>query len=197
MAQHYTKEDWKQAYTQNIHRPGTDRLLAWLESTDFFTAPASTRFHGAFEGGLCHHSVNVWHRLLQLRQRMSGVPGMPQFSEETAAVCGLLHDVCKANFYGVEMRNRKNEQGQWEKYPFYVVNEAFAYGHGEKSVFLIERVMRLTTEEAVAIRFHMGAFDDSTRNTYGSAVEQVPLAFWLHTADMMANHFDEAGDSRK
>ena len=193
----YDKQTWMQAFTGNVRRPGADRLLAWLESTDFFTAPASTRFHGSFPGGLCHHSVNVWQRLLQLREHLNGVPGMPQISDETAAVCGLLHDVCKANFYGVEMRNRKNEQGRWEQYPFYVVNEAFAYGHGEKSVFLIERVMRLTMEEAVAIRFHMGAFDDSTRSAYARAVEQVPLAFWLHTADMMASHFDEAGDGQK
>lgn len=193
----YDKEAWVDAFTRNVRRPGADRLLIWLDSTDFFTAPASTRFHGAFEGGLCSHSVNVYLRLAELRERLQGVPGMPQVSDETAAVCGLLHDVCKANFYGVEMRNRKNDQGRWEKYPFYTVSEKFAYGHGEKSVFLIERFMRLTTEEAVAIRFHMGAFDESTRNTFGQAVEQAPLAFWLHTADMMASHFDEAGDGQK
>ena len=193
----YDKEAWVDAFTRNVRRPGADRLLAWLDSTDFFTAPASTRFHGAFEGGLCSHSVNVYLRLAELRERLQGVPGMPQVSDETVAVCGLLHDVCKANFYGVEMRNRKNDQGRWEKYPFYTVSEKFAYGHGEKSVFLIERFMRLTTEEAVAIRFHMGAFDESTRNTFGQAVEQAPLAFWLHTADMMASHFDEAGDCQK
>lgn len=193
----YDKQTWMQAFTGNVRRPGADRLLAWLEGTDFFTAPASTRFHGSFPGGLCHHSVNVWHRLLQLREHLDGVPGMPRFSDETAAVCGLLHDVCKANFYGVEMRNRKNEQGRWERVPFYVVSEKFVYGHGEKSVFLIERFLRLTDEEAVAIRFHMGAFDDSTRNAYAQAAEQVPLAFWLHTADMMASHFDEAGDGQK
>ena len=193
----YDKQTWMQAFTGNVRRPGADRLLAWLEGTDFFTAPASTRFHGSFPGGLCHHSVNVWHRLLQLREHLDGVPGMPRFSDETAAVCGLLHDVCKANFYSVEMRNRKNEQGRWEQVPFYVVSEKFVYDHGEKSVFLIERFLRLTAEEAVAIRFHMGAFDDSTRNAYAQAAEQVPLAFWLHTADMMASHFDEAGDGQK
>ena len=181
-------DDFKFIFERDVHRPGADKLLAWLESTDFFTAPASTRFHGSFEGGLVKHSLLV-HRRLQLL--LETVPGAPKASAETVAITALLHDVCKANFYGVEMRNRKNDRGQWEKYPFYIVNEKFAYGHGEKSVFLIERFMRLTTEEAVAIRFHMGAFDESTRMSYGNACEQYPLAFYIHMADMMASHFDE------
>ena len=177
-------------YNQHITRPGADRLLNWLETTDFFTAPASTRFHGACECGLVMHSINVYNAMMQHFFEAGD-------NAETFAVCALLHDVCKANFYSVEMRNRKNEQGRWEQVPFYVVSEKFVYGHGEKSVFLIERFLRLTAEEAVAIRFHMGAFDDSTRNAYAQAAEQVPLAFWLHTADMMASHFDEAGDGQK
>jgi len=185
----YTEKQYKDIFAEMITRPGSEKLLQWLESTDFFTAPASTRFHSSCEGGLVHHSLSVYNRLNML---LETVPGAPQLSPESMAVCALLHDVCKANFYSVEMRNRKNEQGRWEKYPFYIVDEKFAYGHGEKSVFLIERFMRLTTEEAVAIRFHMGPYDDSTRNSYAKAMEKFPLVFYLHSADMMASHWDEA-----
>lgn len=173
-----------------IQRPGADKLLAWLESSDFFRAPASTRFHGAYEGGLCAHSVNVYRRLCML---LDSIPDALKVSPESRAVCALLHDLCKVNFYGVEMRNRKNDEtGRWEKVPFYTVSEKFHYGHGEKSVFLIQRFMELTTEEAVAIRYHMGAFREGEGADYAAACEAYPLAFFLHTADMMASHFDEA-----
>ncbi|MGN0975564.1 MAG: hydrolase, partial [Gemmiger sp.] len=186
----YTKDDFISVW-RCIARSGADRMLTWLESTDFFTAPASTRFHGSCEGGLVNHSVCVFNRLCML---LDSVPGAPVVSAESRAICALLHDVCKANFYSSEMRNRKNANGQWEKYPFYIVNDRFPYGHGEKSVFLVERFMRLSTEEAVAIRFHMGAFDESTRNAFGSSVEKYPLSLYLHTADMMASNWDEAED---
>ena len=121
------KEQFLEIYKQNIARPGSDKLLAWLETTDFFEAPASTRFHLSHPGGLVEHSIHVYERLLKLyisekTEPGQPVPYFPTVEElETITICGLLHDLCKANFYGVEMRNRKNEQGQWEKYPFYVV----------------------------------------------------------------------------
>ena len=126
-------------YNQNITRPGADRLLNWLETTDFFTAPASTRFHGACEYGLVMHSINVYNAMMQ-----------HFFTEgenaESYAICALLHDLCKANFYKVSTRNVKNEAtGQWEKVPYYQVADQLPYGHGEKSVYLIEHFMRLKT----------------------------------------------------
>lgn len=137
-------------YQENIQRPGADKLLAWLETTDFFEAPASTRFHLARPGGLVEHSVHVYERLKALvgeddylDEYLFGAKATP---DESIAICGLLHDICKANFYTVEMRNRKNEQGQWEKYPFYVVNDQLPYGHGEKSVYIISGFMKLTRE---------------------------------------------------
>lgn len=124
-------------YHTHITRPGADKLLQWLESTDFFTAPASTRFHLAREGGLLEHSLHVYDRLRKLYQsELAGGARLTPEQEETAAVCGLLHDINKANFYQVEMRNRKNEQGQWEQYPFYVIHDQLPYGHGEKSVYI-------------------------------------------------------------
>ena len=159
------KERFIQLYQAFVKRPGADKLLAWLETTDSFEAPASTRFHLSRPGGLVEHSIHVYHRLHDLyvseRQRAEDQPFIELLNgeEETIAICSLLHDICKANFYTVEMRNRKNEQGQWEKYPFYVVDDQLPYGHGEKSVYIISGFMKLTREEAMAIRWHMGFSD--------------------------------------
>ena len=184
-------------YQQLITRPGADKLLAWLETTDFFEAPASTRFHLSHPGGLVEHSIHVYHRLHDLfvseRQNRENDPfiELSDNEEETIAICGLLHDICKANFYAVEMRNRKNEQGQWEKYPFYVVNDQLPYGHGEKSVYIISGFMKLTREEAMAIRWHMGFSGPEDPRTVGQVLQKYPLAFALATADMEASYFLE------
>ena len=160
------KEEFIQIYRANITRPGAEELLDYLEyKSDFFTAPSSARFHGSYEGGLCEHSVNVYHCLVDYlaRERVQELYGM-EYSAETVAIVALLHDLCKANFYKKGTRNVKNEAtGQWEKVPSYSVEDMFPYGHGEKSVFLIERFMKLKVEEAVAIRWHMGGFGDAVR----------------------------------
>lgn len=187
-------------YQQLITRPGADKLLAWLETTDFFEAPASTRFHLSHPGGLVEHSIHVYHRPHDLfvseRQNRENDPfiELSDNEEETIAICGLLHDICKANFYAVEMRNRKNEQGQWEKYPFYVVNDQLPYGHGEKSVYIISGFMKLTREEAMAIRWHMGFSDNDFKAggfSVGNAFEKFPLALLTHMADLQATYLDE------
>ena len=113
-----------------------------VKTTGFFTAPASTKYHGNYEGGLVKHSLNVFER----------IRGRLEFTPETRAICGLLHDVCKANFYAVDYKNQKNAAGTWERVPFYTVKDQFPFGHGEKSVFLIERFMNLTNKKALAIR---------------------------------------------
>ena len=137
-------------WQQHVTRPGSEKLLDWLDKkTDFFTAPASTRFHGACEGGLCMHSLNVYHAL----HDSFFTEGE---SEESYAICALLHDLCKVNLYKTEMRNRKNEQGRWEQYPCYIHDDKLPYGHGEKSVYIASGFMKLTREEAMAIRWHMG-----------------------------------------
>ena len=167
-----------------------------MEKSDFFTAPASTRFHLSEPGGLVKHSVHVYERLRELfsselERNTDGPVILSDEDEEKIAVCGLLHDVCKVNFYGVEMRNRKNEQGQWEKYPFYVINDQLPYGHGEKSVYIISGFMKLTREEAMAIRWHMGFSGPEDARTVGQAFQKYPLAFALATADMEASYFLE------
>lgn len=191
------KDEFLRIYHDNIKRPGAEEFLKWLESTDFFSAPASTRFHLARPGGLVEHSVHVYERLKKLYsvEKYGDLSDVAVFPEaETIAICGLLHDICKANFYGVEMRNRKNEQGQWEKYPFYVVNDQLPYGHGEKSVYIISSFMKLTREEAMAIRWHMGGFDESVKggsHAMSDAFSQFPLAVLLHVADLQATYLDE------
>ena len=184
------KERFITIYEQNIKRAGADRLLEWMDNrTDFFTAPASTRYHGAFSEGLVIHSLNVYD-LLKKRNDQDNA-----YSEETVAVVSLLHDLCKANFYKETTRNVKNEvTGQWEKVPYYSIDDPYPYGHGEKSVYLIERFMRLSPEEALAIRWHMGGFDDSAHAggfNIGNAFNKYPLAVKLHLSDLEATYLLE------
>ena len=192
------KDKFIKAYTENITRPGADKLLAWIESSDFFTAPASTRFHLSSPGGLLEHSLHVFERMKAICANEATItPGFNEPSMETIAICGLLHDICKANFYAVEMRNRKNDQGRWEQYPFYVVDDKQPYGHGEKSVYIVSGFMRLSREEAMAIRWHMGFSDNDFKGggySVGNAFEKFPLAVLLHIADLQATYLDETGE---
>lgn len=166
-------------YDSYIEREGSKELKEWLLSTDIETAPASTRFHEVYPGGLMEHSVNVFNELVRL---LKAYPEL-RVTAETAAIVTLLHDVCKLNCYKVEYRNRKNEYGQWEKYPAYKFEEDFAFGgHGSKSVYLIQKHMPLTEAEAVAINCHMGV--ENGNWTVNDAFRAYPLAFLVHTADM-------------
>ncbi|MDD6269427.1 MAG: HD domain-containing protein [Oscillospiraceae bacterium] len=191
------KEKFIKIYEENIKRPGSDKLLAWLcsDSSDFFTAPSSTRYHGSYEGGLAEHSLNVYECLKDYlsRPRTKELYGM-DYSEETIAVAALLHDLCKVNFYAVDYRNAKNAQGVWEKVPYYTVRDQLPYGHGEKSVYIISGFMRLTREEAFAIRFHMGFSGNEDKGLVGQALEKFPLALALNVADMEAAYYLEGSD---
>ncbi len=191
------KERFIQIYTENIKRDGADKLLDFLENkSDFFTAPASTRYHNAFEGGLLRHSLNVYDCMCDYMER----PRIKEqykltASSETIAIVALLHDICKVNFYRVSYRNAKNEQtGQWEKVPYYEINDTLPYGHGEKSVYMVSGFMRLSREEAMAIRWHMGFSGIEDKNSIGKALEMFPLAFALSVADMEASYFLEGSD---
>ena len=194
------KEEFISIYKENIKREGAERLLEYLEKSDFFSAPSSTRYHGSYEGGLVQHSVNVYHCLRDYlsRPRTKELYGM-NYSDETIAIVSLLHDVCKINFYTVEMRNKKNEDtGQWEKVPYYAINDTLPYGHGEKSVYILSGFFygdsRLTREEAFAIRYHMGFSGIEDKNTIGRALEMYPLALALNVADMEASYYLEGSN---
>lgn len=188
------KEDFIEIYQKYIKRDGADKLLSHLMSpaSDFFTAPASTRYHGAYEGGLCEHSLNVYECLRDYleRERVRELYGI-EASEETIAIVALLHDICKMNFYKKGFRNVKDDNGVWNKVPTFEIEDTLPYGHGEKSVYIISGFMRLTREEAFAIRYHMGFSGTEEARNVGKAFEMFPLAFALSTADMEATYFLE------
>ncbi len=189
------KERFLEIYNSKIKREGADKLLDYLlsPSSDFFTAPASARFHGAYKGGLLEHSLNVYDCLCDYleRQRVKTDYGM-NYSEESIAIVSLLHDLCKVDCYKEGARNVKGPDGVWKSVPTYEFSDNLPYGHGEKSVYIITGFMKLTREEAFAIRYHMGfsSATDDARNV-GSAFEMFPLAFALSTADMEATYFIE------
>ena len=172
---------------KGIKREGIDNLINFLEnSTDFFKAPASTRFHGNFEGGLLEHSIKVYEIL---KEKVEKATIDLQISEETIKIVALLHDICKVNYYKIDYRNAKNELGVWEKVPYYTVDDTIPYGHGEKSVMMLTEYIKLTPEEKYAIRWHMGLSEP--KELYGTmsiAFSKYPLALMLFEADLEATY---------
>ena len=190
------RERFIDIFTKNIKREGADKLLEYLcsEASDFFTAPASTRYHGAYAGGLLEHSLNVYDCLCDYlaRGRAKEKYGM-NYSPESVAIVALLHDICKVNFYVETTRNVK-ENGVWKTVPYYSIEDKLPYGHGEKSVYIVSGYMRLTRDEAFAIRYHMGFAGAESVNAIGNigkSFEMFPLAFALSVADMEASYYIE------
>lgn len=183
-------EVFENVYRANIKREGAEELLSWLKNeTDFFIAPASTKYHLAVPGGLAMHSLHVFYeleKLVDLHQI--------DVSKESVAICGLLHDVCKTNFYSTELRWVKDSEGKWTQKATLCVDDKFPAGHGEASVMLIMRYLKLTDEEIMAINWHMGAFDDRVKGgsySIQKAWSLYPLAFFTHVADLVASQFVE------
>ena len=185
-------------FRSKIRREGSEKLLDYLcsDNCDFFTAPASTRYHVAYPGGLLEHSLNVYDCLSDYlaRPRVREIYGL-DYSEESIAIVALLHDLCKINFYKESTRNVK-ENGVWKTVPFYTIEDDLPYGHGEKSVYIISGFMRLTRDEAFAIRYHMGFSGNEDNNTVGAAFAKFPLAIALATADMEAAYFIEGSEKK-
>ena len=164
---------------QEIPREGMDKLIEFLKASDFFEAPASTRFHGAFRGGLLAHSMMVYE-ILKTKTPDS----------DSVRIIALLHDICKANYYKTDYRNAKNELGVWEKVPYYTVEDTIPYGHGEKSVMMLSEFIKLTNEEKYAIRWHMGFTEPKELySTIGLAYKKYPIALLTHEADLEASYF--------
>lgn len=180
-------------YSENIQRDGADDLLKWLSESDFFEAPASTRFHGSHEGGLLEHSLNVYHCLKEIVQQADL---QNTYSPETIAISALLHDVCKVNFYKKGFRNVKDEEtGRWYKKEVYEIDEKFPCGeHADKSIIIIQNFIHLEPEEILAIRAHMGGWDTAVKGGngfVGKIFERSKLAVFLHFADMAATYLME------
>ena len=191
------REEFIELYTQHIRREGSGALLDYLQNkSDFFTAPASAKFHGSYAGGLCEHSVNVYHCLRDYleRDRVRELYGL-EYPEESVALVSLLHDVCKTGCYKPGSRNVKGPDGKWQSVPTFFYEDSLPYGHGEKSVYILSGFLRLTREEAMAIRWHMGFSGEEDKRLVGQALEQFPLAFALSVADMEATYFLE-GEAR-
>lgn len=186
------QERFLEIYNEKIKRDGADKLLDFLQKSDFFTAPASTRYHGACEGGLLAHSLNVYDCLVDIlsRPRMKELYGV-EYSDESIAIAALMHDICKVNFYKTSFRNAKDENGKWVSVPYYTIEDNLPYGHGEKSVYIVSGFMRLTRDEAFAIRYHMGFSGTEDPGNVGRALEMFPLAYALCCADMEATFLME------
>lgn len=169
---------------KETNREGINDLIEFLDRTDFYTAPASTKFHLAHEGGLLEHSLNVYKALKELTNG--------EWPEDTLKIVGLLHDICKINQYKVEMRNKKNEAGEWVKEPYYTTDDLMPLGHGEKSAMIISEFIKLSKEEMYSIRWHMGGYEPKENYNYISkAYEKYPLAVYTHMADLKATYIME------
>lgn len=179
---------------------GIENLIKYLCDTDFFTAPTSTRFHLACEGGLAYHSLNVYKRLhTEFTQEAKAKTGTDKIDSDikySLIICSICHDLCKVNFYEKGKRNVKNpDTGKWEEVPTYNVKDQLILGHGEKSLYICQKLgVVLTDEEAMAIRWHMGGFDNAVKGgAFGlsEVYDNSMLALLLHIADMKASHIDE------
>lgn len=171
-----------------IERDGINELKDYLENSDFFIAPASTRFHGNYEGGLCEHSMNVFQVLSSMNIQLQFLKA----KWETVSVIALLHDVCKIGMYKEVEKWRKDSQNKWESYIAYEIQDDEPYGHGEKSVMILSKYIDLTDEEMYCIRWHMGAFDNAVKGgdySFNRACEKYPLITALHSADFMATNY--------
>ena len=172
---------------KSTNREGIENLLDFLEKTDFYEAPASTRFHGSYEHGLLEHSLKVYEILDKKVKNACIDINVP---EESIKIIALLHDICKVNFYKVDYRNAKNALGVWEKVPYYTIEDTIPYGHGEKSVMMLTEYIKLTPEEKYAIRWHMGYTEPKELyTTISTAFKKYPIALLMHEADLEATYF--------
>ena len=186
------KERFLSIIKNEIHREGIDEFIVWLQKSDFFTAPASTRYHGSYEGGLCEHCLNVYDCL---KQSLEKYPEL-NIPNETVAISALFHDICKVNFYKIGFKNVKDEEtGAWAKKEIYEIEEKFPCGdHADKSIIILQSYMKLLPEEILAIRAHMGGWDNASKG--GSSViskifDSNKFAVLLHLADMEATYLKE------
>lgn len=197
------KQHFIELCRNHIQREGLDKMLAYLEKSDFYTAPSSTNFHMNTEGGLCKHSINVFETACRIYEHIAKPAiesGESAFtapvSMESIAIATLFHDLCKVKFYHPTTKWKKGDDGRWESYQGYEIKDEFPLGHGEKSCLMLSWYMRLTPEEMLAIRWHMGMFDmaengSSMRYAFYAATDKTPLVSIVHSADFLASQLLE------
>lgn len=202
MANQANIEKFEAMLTQ-YNRPGMDKLIEYIRKSDFYTAPASTRFHSCHEGGLLEHSLNVADCLLKKLDNPIWADILNEVGQKSIIISALLHDICKSNFYVVELKNKKvysdhgkksdsNGRYDWETVPGYAVDDKIPYGHGEKSVMMIEEFMKLKPVERYAIRWHMGYTEPKENwNTVSLAIKKYPLVLAIHEADLESTYLIE------
>ena len=154
-----------------------------LEDIGFFTAPASTKYHGAYEGGLFDHSYTVTQELLKFTEKL----GLEWQTKRSPIVVGMFHDFCKTESY--VQRERVNPETAATEQVYEYNQDIIIPGHGDKSIILLTHYMPLTPEEVACIRWHMGAYETDTAmwNYYGRAIKQYPNVLYTYTADMVAS----------
>lgn len=187
------KQKFIDIYKKNITREGSKELLDFLLKSDFFTAPASTKFHSATAGGLCMHSIFVYERFKKNLENEYKDKLKDTISDESIAIIALLHDICKIDCYKQDFKNVK-VGNEWTKQPFYSFNDSLPYGHGEKSVYMISGFLKLTREEAMAINWHMGGFDARVMGGFyglSQVFATYPVAVIFHVSDIQATYLDE------
>jgi hypothetical protein len=189
-----------------IKRDGVQKLLEWLDTTDFYVAPASTQYHLCVEGGLCQHSLDVFENMINLCVSHYGEEFKPDvvfngqsaddkgaFGMENIAIVALFHDLCKVGCYVKDFKNVKVD-GRWVQQEYWRWDDKFVYGRGAKSVFIIQQFIRLYTDEAQAIRFHTAGHEDPlndvTEKSYMQVFDKLPLAVFLYLADVIGTYID-------
>lgn len=183
------QNDWEiyKKLLLSTKRPGIENLVQWLDNSDFKVAPASTRYHSNYEGGLLKHSLNVYEECMRQQDliKLFNVP------KESIIITSLLHDICKVNYYKMEMRNVK-KNGAWVQEPYYTVEDMFPMGHGEKSIIIAQQYIQLTEVEIAMIRNHMGGFVDTSYFSSSNLFNKYPESIILHIADMKATYILES-----
>ena len=185
------KKDLFESLLRSVNREGMENVIAFLNNTDFYTAPSSASYHSNYPGGLLDHSLIVYSTAM--RYRSSVLEMMPELEaklpEESVIVATLLHDLCKTCFYKSTTKWKKDANNQWMQYPGYEIEDTFPIGHGEKSVIMLQNFgLKLTADEMLAIRYHMGSWDgamltNDVKFSYQTAMNMCPLMTIVQNAD--------------
>lgn len=169
--------------------PGIEDLITYLDNSDWFRAPASSKYHGAYEGGLVDHCLAVYDELEKIAKAYEGAITTRPASRILVA---LLHDLCKINTYKPVEKSRKNAAGYWEKYMGWDHTEDYKFGgHGSKSVYIAMCYIKLSPDEAAAINCHMSTWEEGRIKEVSQVFNDNPLAWMLHVADEAATFIDQ------
>ena len=168
---------------KSTNRENIDKVIELLKNSDFFEAPASTKYHDNFKGGLCYHSLKVYNNLVRLNKEYD-----LHFTESSMIIMGLLHDVCKINCYVKDKKNVK-VGGNWMTVDYWSFKDELPIGHGQKSIILLlAQGLSLTNLEITSIVGHMNGYDKSDMFDASNIYNLNSDSIWLHIADFIASY---------